>query len=127
MIQINEFEFVNDDIGYLAIHLSRAWAPKAAVPIPANIVNGNVQAYNGYGVLLGYSVFNADAVVVNTVTVRDSVDNGGQPLAFEVVPISGAITRSFSPSGLEIKRGLNVTGTAAGVAVLYVVRHRHHD
>jgi hypothetical protein len=127
VIHIDEMDFHNNDIKHLAIYLAEAWRPRSAELANAAIVNGQAVAYNGFGVLLGYSLLNTDAAVANTVRLVDSTDPVGPLLAAESLAISGAVTRWFGPSGLHIKRGLTVVGTTTGTAVLYLLPHRVHD
>lgn len=127
MIHIDEFDFHNNDIKHLAVYLAEAWRPQTADLATVAIVNGQAVAYNGYGVLLGYSLLNTDAAVVNVVRLVDATDSAGPLLAAESLAISGAVTRWFGPSGLHIKRGLAVVGTTTGTAVLYLLPHRRHD
>lgn len=124
MITVLDFE--NADIGRLAVHLAEAWRPRPAQALPVLTSAAPFTAYTGYGVLLGVSFADTSAAA-NTVSIFDGAAGTDPLLATFSAGASLADVRWFGVPGICVERGLTVTSTGAGSAVLYLARHVRHD
>jgi hypothetical protein len=124
---INIADFRDADIGKLCVVLSEAWTPRPAEAVAITTGTTAFVPLTGYGVLLGLSWTDTDGTAANTITIRDGADSTGPILAAQTVAQSSAILVPIPVPGVRIMRGLYVTSTAAGEAVLYVLPAARHD
>lgn len=124
---INQWDFENADIHKLCIILSEAWRPRPAESVAITTGATAFVPLTGYGVLLGLSWTDTDGTADNTITIRDGADSTGPILLAQTVAKASATLVPIPVPGVRIMRGLYVTSTAAGEAVLYVLPHRKHD
>lgn len=123
-ITYNDFE--NADIGRLAIYLAHAWTPRPAQAVPVVTSNAGFAAFDGYGVLLGVS-FADTSGAANTISLHDGASTAAPLIGQHTVAASTAELIPIPVPGIRLERGLTVVSTAAGQAVLYLVRHARHD
>ena len=123
MGDLTVFDFEHADIEKLAVHLTTHLGRLPAHAEPGILSAGGQIIYTGQGILYGWSLTNTDGAAANTVTVFDGANANGNLLAEDTVAASASSLRWIGLPGVKIDRGLFVTGTTTGTAILYVGRH----
>jgi hypothetical protein len=110
------FEFVNDDIAKLAIHIRESVAPTRIKAISFTKVGpGDKVLIPGHGRLVGYAVAEATGVA-GTFCLADGPSAEGRYLALAAIGIGGVVMGPVATNGLPIVNELVIADLANATA-----------